>query len=138
MAYCRKYKQLLKIRSEWGITDEVFICVMDNAANIKSAVKLTGWEHLNCIVRTNKPDSSCQSRSCSRPNSQESESNSRTFPQKPICNWEALFDARANESIKKPFKLKNRRHYTLEQCFGHAGKVVGCPRTPESNTRDAK
>ena len=107
-AYCRKYKELLKIRSQWGI--KVFICVMDNAANIKSAINFTGWDHLNCIVRTNKPDSSCWSGSCSRP--KESENNSRTFPQKPIFNWEALFDARANESRKKRIKLKNRCHYS--------------------------
>ena len=45
-------EELLKVTSEWGITDKVFVCVTDNAANMKSAVKLTGWEHFNCIAHT--------------------------------------------------------------------------------------
>lgn len=44
--------ELLRVTTDWEIKDKVFVCVTDNAANMKAAIRLTGWEHFACIAHT--------------------------------------------------------------------------------------
>jgi hypothetical protein len=45
-------EELITIANEWQIEDKIYVCVTDNAANMKAAIRLTGWEHFPCIAHT--------------------------------------------------------------------------------------
>lgn len=43
---------ILRITKEWKIEKKICAVVTDNAANIKAAIRLTGWAHLPCFAHT--------------------------------------------------------------------------------------
>ncbi|XP_072400428.1 E3 SUMO-protein ligase ZBED1-like [Diabrotica undecimpunctata] len=59
---CHQYEQshtaenlkddLYNVLKEWNIFDKVFAVTTDNAANMKAAIKLTGWGHIGCFAHT--------------------------------------------------------------------------------------
>jgi len=44
--------ELKRVVADWGLTGKVCAIVTDNAANVTSAVRLTGWRHLPCFAHT--------------------------------------------------------------------------------------
>lgn len=42
--------EIIRLLSEWEIKDKIFACVTDSAANMKKAVRLTGFEHFPCVA----------------------------------------------------------------------------------------
>lgn len=45
-------QELVRVASEWGISDKIVACVSDNATNIKAAIRITGWANLPCFAHT--------------------------------------------------------------------------------------
>ncbi|XP_074030331.1 E3 SUMO-protein ligase ZBED1-like [Leptinotarsa decemlineata] len=45
-------KELHNLFCHWDIQNKIFVCVTDNAANMKAAIRLTNYEHLPCIAHT--------------------------------------------------------------------------------------
>lgn len=45
-------QELTGVAAEWGISDKVVVCVSDNAANVKAAIRIVGWMHLPCFAHT--------------------------------------------------------------------------------------
>ncbi|GBP41625.1 Zinc finger BED domain-containing protein 1 [Eumeta japonica] len=44
--------ELNRLLSHWNIQNKIFVCVTDNAANMKAAIRLTNYEHLPCVAHT--------------------------------------------------------------------------------------
>lgn len=44
--------ELYSLLCHWNIQNKMFVCVTDNAANMKAAIRLTNYEHLPCIAYT--------------------------------------------------------------------------------------
>ncbi|XP_045766856.1 E3 SUMO-protein ligase ZBED1-like [Maniola jurtina] len=44
--------ELYSLLSHWSIQNKIFVCVTDNAANMKAAIRLTNYEHLPCVAHT--------------------------------------------------------------------------------------
>lgn len=44
--------ELFRVMNEWDISEKVIAVTTDNAANIKAAIKLTGWGHVGCFAQT--------------------------------------------------------------------------------------
>lgn len=44
--------ELYSLLSHWSIQSKIFVCVTDNAANMKAAVRLTNYEHFPCVAHT--------------------------------------------------------------------------------------
>ncbi|XP_072389901.1 E3 SUMO-protein ligase ZBED1-like [Diabrotica undecimpunctata] len=44
--------QIINVVQEWEIANKIQAIVTDNARNITSAIKLTGWSHLPCLAHT--------------------------------------------------------------------------------------
>lgn len=44
--------QLLVLTKEWNIEKKICAVVTDNAANIKAAVRMTGWNHFSCFAHS--------------------------------------------------------------------------------------
>ncbi|CAH2007669.1 unnamed protein product [Acanthoscelides obtectus] len=45
-------QELIHLVTDWEINDKIFVCVTDNASNMKAAIRLTGWEHFPCVAHT--------------------------------------------------------------------------------------
>nr|CAH7714552.1 unnamed protein product [Callosobruchus chinensis] len=45
-------QELSNIISDWEIGDKIVACVTDNAANMKAATRLIGWDHFACAAHT--------------------------------------------------------------------------------------
>ncbi|XP_055842657.1 E3 SUMO-protein ligase ZBED1-like [Episyrphus balteatus] len=41
-----------RVTDSFDINEKIFVCVTDNAANMKAAVRLGGWEHFPCVAHT--------------------------------------------------------------------------------------
>lgn len=44
--------ELHRLLSHWSIQNKIYVCVTDNAANMKAAIRLINYEHLPCIAHT--------------------------------------------------------------------------------------
>lgn len=44
--------ELYRLLLDWNIQNKTFVCVTDNAANMKAAIRLINYEHLPCIAHT--------------------------------------------------------------------------------------
>lgn len=44
--------QIMNLVSDWEIKEKIVACVTDNAANMKAAVRLTGFEHFPCVAHS--------------------------------------------------------------------------------------
>lgn len=44
--------ELYRLLFHWSIQNKIFVCITDNAANMKAAIRLTNYEHLPCIAHT--------------------------------------------------------------------------------------
>lgn len=44
--------EMYRLLFYWSILNKIFVCIKDNAANLKAAIRLINYEHLPCIAHT--------------------------------------------------------------------------------------
>lgn len=89
----------------WNIENKIFVCVTDNAANMKAAIRLMRYDHLQSIAHTVNLVVRAGLQDCGLG--------------ELIKKIKAIVEHFHKSPTATKIKVKNRRNYEMEQYPGH-------------------